>query len=245
MPQTPDAPGLHRKRLNGVYYIDDKAATPADVHHQRGMHCVDCHTAGDTMGDGFLYKRMEDAVEIRCESCHGNWDAYATFLTKRHNKLPHLSREGDDVFLTSRVTGKKHRVKQVRDVVRPGSPDYNARAALAMTGDHANLECYTCHSGWNPNFFGFHFDRNESFTQLDILSGSRTDGRVTTLWRSSDGLDAHPANSRNKTNMGALLIKETASIPVFVQLHTKITTVCFGSKLAAHLITWRPAPYGQ
>ena len=25
------------------------------------------------------------------------------------------------------------------------------------------------------NFFGFHFDRNESFTQLDVLSGKRTD----------------------------------------------------------------------
>jgi len=180
MPQTPDAPGLHRKQLNGVYYIDDPAATPADVHHQRGMHCVDCHTGSDTMGDGFLYKRMEDATETACESCHGTWTEYATLVTKRGALLPHLERKGDDVWLTSRVTGKAHRVKQVRDVVRPGSKDYNARAALAMTGDHARLECYACHSGWNPNFFGFHFDRNEAFTHLDILSGNRTSGRVTT-----------------------------------------------------------------
>jgi len=175
MPQTPDAPGLHRKQLNGVY-----AATPADVHHQRGMHCVDCHTASDTMGDGFLYKRMEDVVEIGCESCHGTWTEYATLLTTKGAELPHVERQGDDVWLTSRVTGKAHRVKQARDIVRPGSKDYNARAALAMTGDHGRLECYSCHSGWNPNFFGFHFDRNEAFTQLDILSGNRTEGRVTT-----------------------------------------------------------------
>lgn len=180
MPQTPDAPGLHRKRLNGVYYIDDPAATPADVHHQRGMHCVDCHTRNDTMGDGFLYKRMEDATEISCESCHGTWSEYATFLTKKGTLLPHLERTDDGVYLTSRVTGGRHRVKQARDVVKPGSTDYNANAALAMTSDHRNLECYSCHSGWNPNFFGFHFDRNEAFTQLDILSGNRTEGRVTT-----------------------------------------------------------------
>ena len=180
MPQTPDAPGLHRKRLNGAYYIDDPSATPADVHHQRGMHCVDCHTRNDTMGDGFLYKRMEDAVEIRCESCHGTWTDYATFLSRKGTQLPHLERSDEGVFLTSRVTGARHRVKQARDIVRPGSPDYNARAALAMTGDHRNLECYACHSGWSPNFFGFHFDRNEAFSQLDILSGSRTEGRVTT-----------------------------------------------------------------
>ncbi len=180
MPQTPDAPGLHRKRLNGVYYIDDPAATPGDVHHQRGMHCVDCHTRCDTMGDGFLYERMEDVVEITCESCHGSSSEYATLTTRKGSKLPHLERRDGSVFLTSRVTGKEHRVKQARDIVRPGSADFNARAAQAMTGDHENLECYACHSGWNPNFFGFHFDRNEAFRQLDLLSGNRTPGRVTT-----------------------------------------------------------------
>ena len=32
-----------------------------------------------------------------------------------------------------------------------------------------------------PRTSGFHFDRNESFSQLDILSGVRSPGRVTTL----------------------------------------------------------------
>jgi hypothetical protein len=184
MPQTPDAPGLHRKRLNGVYYIEDPAATPADVHHQRGMDCVDCHTRNDAMGDGFLYARMEDAVETTCETCHGTPDAYATGLTRRGTKVANLVRRGTadrpEYFLTGRVDGKERRVKQSRDVVRPGSKDFNAAAAVAMTSDHARLECYACHSGWNPNFFGFHFDRNEQFTQLDLLSGQRTQGRVTT-----------------------------------------------------------------
>lgn len=180
MPQSPDAPGLHRKRLNGVYYVDDPASTPADVHHQRGMHCVDCHTRNDTMGDGFLYRRMEDAVEIACETCHGTNEAYATGVTRKGTKLPHLERTAEGTFLVGRVDGKRRRVKQSRDVVRPGSDDYNPAAALAMNSDHGRVACHTCHSGWNPNFFGFHFDRNEAFTQLDILSGSRTTGRVTT-----------------------------------------------------------------
>jgi hypothetical protein len=184
MPQTPDAPGLHRKRLNGVYYIEDPAATPADVHHQRGMNCVDCHTRGDVMGDGFLYARMEDAVEMSCEVCHGTSDEYATGVTRRGTRLTNLVRKGPaerpEYFLTGRIDGKEHRVKQSRDVVRPGSKDFNSLAAVAMTSDHGRLECYACHSGWSPNFFGFHFDRNEQFTQLDLLSGQRTQGRVTT-----------------------------------------------------------------
>jgi hypothetical protein len=184
MPQTPDAPGLHRKRLNGVYYIEDPAATPPDVHHFRGMACVDCHTRNDVMGDGFLYGRMEDAVETTCEGCHGTNDAYATGLTRRGAKIPNLAKKGTaerpEFFLEGRIDGKQHRVKQTRDVVRPGSKDFNQKAALAMTDDHRRLECYACHSGWSPNFFGFHFDRNEQFTQLDLLSGQRTQGRVTT-----------------------------------------------------------------
>lgn len=180
MPQSPDAPGLHRKRLNGVYYISDPAATPPDVHHQRGMHCVDCHGRHDTMGDGHLYRRMEDQVEIRCETCHGTSEAYATGITARGTRLAHLETTADGMFLRSRVDGKLRRVKQARDIVKPGSPDFNAAAANAMTVDHARLACHSCHSGWNPNFFGFHFDRNEAFDQLDLLSGARTPGRVTT-----------------------------------------------------------------
>jgi hypothetical protein len=70
-------------------------------------------------------------------------------------------------------------VKQVVDVP-PSHPSYNPRAAAAMTGAHENVECYTCHAGWNVNFLGFHFSRNASLTQLDLLSGKRTPGRVTT-----------------------------------------------------------------
>ena len=49
-----------------------------------------------------------------------------------------------------------------------------------MNAMHGRLECYACHTSWNVNFFGFHFDRNEQFTQLDLISGKRTPGRVTT-----------------------------------------------------------------
>ena len=66
-------------------------------------------------------------------------------------------------------------------MIDPLQPDFNDAARDAMTPQHANLECYTCHAGWTPNFFGFHFDRNESFTQLDLISGQRTPGRVNTL----------------------------------------------------------------
>jgi hypothetical protein len=181
-PAGPDVPGTTSKRLNGTFYLHDDSITPPDVHHKSGMHCIDCHTTQDAMGDGDLYPVMDLAVEIECTTCHGTFEAATSDLKTSHGaKLLNLAQEGGDVFLTSKVTGKKHRVKQARHVIDPLHPDFNPQAREAMTKEHQALECYACHAGWTPNFFGFHFDRNESFTQLDLISGQRTPGRVNTL----------------------------------------------------------------
>ena len=180
MPAGPDVEGTTDQLLNGTFYLQDPDLTPPDVHHQRGRHCIDCHTAADVMGDGNIWPQMDHAVEIECTSCHGTIDAVTDFLTSHGRRVTNLERDGDRYFLRSKVTGKRHRVVQAKHVVDPDHGDFNPRAAEAMTSSHADLECYACHAGWNVNFFGFHFDRNEQFTQLDLLSGKRTKGRVTT-----------------------------------------------------------------
>ena len=43
-----------------------------DLHHAKGLSCVDCHGYADVMGDGQLYQHEEDAVKIACEDCHNN-----------------------------------------------------------------------------------------------------------------------------------------------------------------------------
>jgi len=181
VPGGPDVPGTTDKQSKGRFFLDDPRICPPDVHHARGMHCIDCHGATDTMGDGNIYGEMEYAVGVTCQSCHGTYTARADFKTTRGETLAHMGWENGDAVLTSKVTGKRHVAKQVIDVIRKRGKHYNPRAAAAMDPvKHARLECYACHSGWSVNFFGFHFDRNESFTQLDILSGRRTPGRVTT-----------------------------------------------------------------
>ncbi|MCZ6785927.1 MAG: hypothetical protein O7E54_02060 [Planctomycetota bacterium] len=180
VPGGPDVPGTTNQREKGQFFLNDPRICPPDVHHERGMHCIDCHNATDVMGDGNIYGEMEYAVAVSCETCHGTFTEKATFKNDRGEVLEHLSWDGDTAVLRSRVTGKTHKIKQVVDVLTPGNKHYNARAKAAMTATHGRLTCYACHSGWSVNFFGFHFDRNESFTQLDILTGRRTPGRVTT-----------------------------------------------------------------
>jgi len=180
VPGGPDVPGTTDRLSKGRFFLNDPAICPPDVHYQRGMHCIDCHDSADTMGDGNLYGEMEYAVGVSCSTCHGTFTSKATFETTRGGKLKHLRWEGDEAILTGRVTGKEHRVKQVVDVLDRRHPDFNASAAKSMDPiTHGRMECYSCHSAWSVNFFGFHFDRNEQFTQLDILGGQRTPGQVS------------------------------------------------------------------
>tara|TARA_R110002126_G_scaffold25583_6_gene87508 strand:+ start:15704 stop:19630 length:3927 start_codon:yes stop_codon:yes gene_type:complete len=189
-PGGPEIEGTTDSPLNRAFYLNDNRLAPPDIHHESGMHCIDCHTLTDVMGDGALHGQMEHAVEISCEGCHGSFTERATLKTERGTRLEHMNFVGKAVYLTSKVTGRKHRVKQVVDVLDAKHRDHNPAAAKAMTGAHGKLECYTCHASWNVNFLGFHFYRNEALSQQDLVSGRRTPGRVTTqekvftTWRS-------------------------------------------------------------
>lgn len=179
-PGGPEIDGTTDALLHRAFFIDDPAVTPPDVHHASGMHCVDCHTLGGVMGDGRLLSKMEEATEISCQACHGTFEKRTDFKTEAGNTLKHLFERDGSIWMRSKVTGAEHRIKQAVDVLSPGHNDYNEKAALAMTGAHGDVACYTCHGGWNVNFLGFHFYRNEALTQLDLISGERTKGRVTT-----------------------------------------------------------------
>ncbi len=179
-PGGPEIDGTTDALLHRAFFINDPAVTPPDVHHASGMHCVDCHTLGGVMGDGRLVSKMEEATEITCQACHGTFEKRTDFKTETGATLKHLFERDGSVWMRSKVTGAEHRIKQAVDVLSPGHGDYNEKAALAMTGAHGDVACYTCHGGWNVNFLGFHFYRNEALTQLDLLTGERTKGRVTT-----------------------------------------------------------------
>ena len=179
-PGGPDIAGTTDSLLNRTFYLNDPSICPPDIHQERGLHCIDCHTLADVMGDGRLHGQMEHAVEISCEACHGTFERRSTLETERGAPLTNLFEEGGKVFLRSKVTGEVHPVVQVVDVLDPSSEEFRDQAALAMTDEHRGIECYTCHAGWNVNFLGFHFYRNEALSQLDILTGKRTQGRVTT-----------------------------------------------------------------
>ena len=192
------------------YDGDGRDDTPADVHHDAGMGCIDCHGSYDLHGGDVsdpdsaeVMSRMEQSTAIRCESCHGSVSAYAATsagetytgvtaqlaMDSKGHPLPHVVRESEgNYWLTSRLDGARHYIKQTRDTVidsgktHPvsGDPIYSDKASYAMgradgnpaTGigprqsgladdgfSHGdNLSCASCHSSWTNSCIGCHLE---------------------------------------------------------------------------------------
>jgi len=113
------------------------------------MHCVDCHFAQDSHGNGKLYGEVRNAIEIDCTDCHGTIFRPATLVTSGPAAPPggtNLARlrtpwgqprfqwRGGRLFQRSMVVpGLEWEVVQVRDTVTPGSPHYNEKSRWAQT----------------------------------------------------------------------------------------------------------------
>ena len=139
---------------NNIVPFDDpekfgKAVHLADIHLEKGMHCVDCHFAQDAHGNGKLYGETRNAIEVDCVDCHGQVNARASLLTsgpaapKGGTNLELLRtpwgerefyRRDDRIFQRSMVEqGKEWEVIQVMDSITPGNPNYNEKARFAKT----------------------------------------------------------------------------------------------------------------
>ena len=147
----------------------EKAVHMKSIHVEVGMHCVDCHFAQDTHGNGFIHGEVANAIEIRCVDCHGSADKYPTTHTSGPAAKPGgtnlgLLRLSDgrrrfewvgsncednsksrDCKLVQRSAvnpGLEWDMSLVKDSVDPDSGHYNAKAARAklVSSDTSSME---------------------------------------------------------------------------------------------------------
>ena len=157
-----------------------------DVHTARGMDCIDCHTQRDIMGDGNLYSKQHQAVEIRCETCHGDDNSYPLVsqvidpkdavirLSKHYRGMPNSV--GDSMAVSERKkrmanvkvqngkmvtlgkrSGRVYDIPLVRDAEAHFIPQHRSR-----------LECTACHSQWVVRCPGCHLSMNLGQDKLDF-----------------------------------------------------------------------------
>jgi len=158
--------------------------TPADVHFEAGMDCVDCHGAAEVHGTGRIGgDHTCEATGTRCEDCHGDVRNEADLRLGRHALT---RRPGGEIVLTTRRGGRELVVPQTRDALDPRSSHYdpNAVAAKAINGEgwsHADaIECSTCHSGWLPSCYGCHVELDLSGTGRYLTTAAIVPGKITT-----------------------------------------------------------------
>ncbi len=162
-----------------------------DVHHQKGMECIDCHLSYELMGDGNAYLHKEQQVRIRCEDCH--FTAPPIFqpvdeLDLETKKIMELRKidpfrsvilrgkssgafflnigigKNDSLYLASKNSGTIH----------PLSPP---SSVVCTEGDaHSRISCSGCHTAWAPRCIGCHTAYEPTTTGYDLYDNRFTRG---------------------------------------------------------------------
>ena len=148
-----------------------------DVHHAKGLLCIDCHSSHEVMGDGKDYLHEENAVSLNCADCHykdqPNTTVYDSLdiesaLVFLHRKYEHQDKEilivkkdrhplvntfvdeSNRVYLIGKKDGKLHEIKKQGEI-------------CSRDNVHNNVSCSSCHAQWAPRCIGCHnsFDKND------------------------------------------------------------------------------------
>lgn len=136
------------------YDDDNRDDTPKDIHHEKGMGCIDCHGSrdlhGGTKGDdsgGRLLSHEDQQVRLQCETCHGGIDARAKYkdcttytgqdaqcvYDLSGNPLRHVTKDPDDNYwMVSRVSAQRHYIPQTYDTIRADQARTNPLTSQAI-----------------------------------------------------------------------------------------------------------------
>ena len=157
---------------------------PADIHHQKGMLCIDCHGSYELMGDGKHYAHKEDAVKVQCSDCHTPKADSRELLTATDQETQLISwsrkfkTEGVEVILTQKdgkpllntiVEDQGTRLSMIKKS-GAGVVSMKPPAKACTEGKaHARLSCEACHSGWAPQCIGCHNSYDSKVKGFDML----------------------------------------------------------------------------
>lgn len=154
-----------------------------DVHRERGLECIDCHTSSEVMGRGTPARTKHEQSFLRCEDCHAvrlptldrsqHDSETETLLRLRGVALPAgariaSSRSGDPLVnvvvgtdgaaeLVAKASARKHPLRAPATACRSGK-------------GHARLSCESCHTAWAPRCISCHTSFDSSGGGFDHLS---------------------------------------------------------------------------
>jgi len=217
--------GWHETQLKPVYVkgkdnyqvLPDERVfvkMPADIHHQKGMLCVDCHGSYELMGDGRHYAHKEEAVKVQCSDCHSSHAKKLKLLVETDQEtqliswLRKFSTEGIQVILTEKGgvplvnTIAEEQGAKLSMIKKSGSgiAIMKPPAEACTEGKaHSRLSCESCHTAWAPQCIGCHNSYEKQTVGFDMLKNSS--GKGTWIEHSSEGLAELPVLGINATDI--------------------------------------------
>ena len=163
-----------------------------DVHHAKGMLCIDCHSSHEVMGDGKKHLHEEDAVTLTCTDCHykekpttlayNDLDAESS-LVFLHRKYSHsdkkiLAVKKDGHPLVNTYVDEKGAVFLIGKKDGALRPIHKQSEVCSRDAAHKNVSCSACHAQWAPRCIGCHnsFDEND-IEGYDLLDKKKVIGQ--------------------------------------------------------------------
>ncbi len=180
------------KDWEGFRQIEDQRIfefVSADVHHQSGMECIDCHNSYELMGDGNLYMHEEFQVKIQCKDCHFNHQPKtitASALDSETRKIADLRKYSDNRhFLKIEKSGLAMVNTFVDEAGNKWLISKNSGKLFPMIAPandcsrgnaHNALTCDACHTAWAPQCIGCHNSYEKNSAGYDLLNNKHITG---------------------------------------------------------------------
>ena len=163
---------------------------PDDIHHEKGMDCIDCHFSYELMGEGKSYIHKEDQVKVSCEDCHFDYPPRtipSKALDQESLKLLQLRNASTEnqIFLLTEKSGHAIINTRVNNqsiatlITKNSDKKYPLKkpADICTRGKgHNQLSCSSCHTGWAPRCIGCHNAYEPATPGIDLYTNKTTPG---------------------------------------------------------------------
>ena len=163
----------------------------ADIHHEKGLACIDCHSSRELMGDGKYYLHEEEAVRVQCVDCHPKGKAGNLMTFKqadresqliawlRKIKMPGVTIAGTSVQnfpLLNTFMDSSGELNLILKLSGNSMPVKRQSKACSAGKAHERLSCNTCHTAWSPQCIGCHNSYESQAPGYDLLRNKAVNG---------------------------------------------------------------------
>lgn len=169
------SPNKDDKPVTMIYGIEHHCLAK-DIHSEKGLWCIDCHTKQDVMGDGRLYSFEMEVPKRTCSDCHGDFNNSIPDLSIEaiRKVTHHVAANSNPLPLAGEGTGDEQILCQEKSKFLFVSKNNGRSYPLSLFSNdsvghnvqaHKRVRCSACHAQWSYQDYGL------SIIREDLMEG--------------------------------------------------------------------------